>query len=759
MSDPTAPARQSVRRWWRRAAVAALPPALLATTILNASSPKFFHASTQNEFVKGDLDGLAIDTRGQLTIGAGSQLVYETAAPFLWSMQPGTEGVVFVGTGNEGKVFRVDPNGQGSVFFDAAELEAHALAPAPDGALYVGTSPDGKVYKVDRRGSSSVFFDPGEKYIWALASDARGQLYVATGNKGKIYKVAPDGNGALFYTAPVTNVTALAIERSGALLVGTESPGRVLRVDAQGKGFLLLDTPFEEVRSLRLDDKGAVYVAAVSGRTSTSAPPRGDDRPGPAPAPESSSPTPVVSVSTEITAVAVVDTGSTGTSGTAREDRRTPKGAIYRIASDGLWDKLWESRDDSPFDVLADAQGRLIIGTGNRGKLYRLEGQPLQPTLIATAGGLQVTALYRDTRGAIYYATANPGKIYRLSTDRAARGTYTSESRDAGMVSSWGSISWRGTTPAGSNIEISTRSGNSETPNDTWSDWSAPYTSPEGSPITSPKARYLQWRAVLSGSTTPVLTSVSAAYLQRNLRPEVQSITVHPPGIVFQKPYSAGDPDLAGFDNQTTPERKLTNAAMTSAGGGSPALGRRTYQKGLQTLVWRATDENDDELSYDILYRRQGETTWKTLKKDITEAILVWDTTTVPNGSYIVRIVASDGPSNAADSALVGEMDSVAFDIDNTPPAISPPSVQFANGKTTVAFDATDDQSPILRVECSLDGVQWRAAFPVDGIADSRREHYQLTFDGDLGPRGLSIRVTDAMNNVATAQVDAPRRR
>ena len=119
---------------------------------------------------------------------------------------------------------------------------------------------------------------------------------------------------------------------------------------------------------------------------------------------------------------------------------------------------------------------------------------------------------------------------------------------------------------------------------------------------------------------TPILTSVTAAYLQRNLRPEVQAITVHPPGIVFQKPFSTGDPELAGFENQTTPERKLTNAAMSAQTGSSPSLGRRTYQKGLQTLVWRADDENDDELSYEVRYRREGETTWKVLRDDVSES-------------------------------------------------------------------------------------------------------------------------------------------
>src|SRR5258706_7110093 len=104
-------------------------------------------------------------------------------------------------------------------------------------------------------------------------------------------------------------------------------------------------------------------------------------------------------------------------------------------------------------------------------------------------------------------------------------------------------------------------------PDDTWPPGSAASVNGLGSAITSPKARYLQWRAVLTGTGNgPVLTSVTAAYLQRNLRPQVRTITVHPPGIVFQKPFTTGDPELAGFHHQSTPEPKLAAAASQQAG-------------------------------------------------------------------------------------------------------------------------------------------------------------------------------------------------
>src|SRR6187200_2671310 len=213
MADRLLPASRYLRGKRKRSSgvLAAALVAVLAATP-QASSPKFFQVATESDFLKGDLDGLSIDTRGQLSIGAANELVYETAAPFLWAMTPGSDGSLFIGTGNEGKVFRIDGDGKGSVFFDSVELEAHALASAPDGGLYVGTSPDGKIYKVDRRGAATTFFEPGEKYVWALASDGRGQLYAATGDKGAVYRIAPDGKGAKFYQAQSTNVTSLALD-------------------------------------------------------------------------------------------------------------------------------------------------------------------------------------------------------------------------------------------------------------------------------------------------------------------------------------------------------------------------------------------------------------------------------------------------------------------------------------------------------------------------------------------------------------------
>ncbi len=731
-------------------AVLAAVLVLLTGAIARAALPTFWQVSTEAEFLRGEVENLAIDAYGRLTLGPTATPVYESTAPFLWTVITAPDGSLYAGSGNEGQVYRIDPAGRGSVFFDAEELEVHALAAAPDGGVYVATSPEGRIYKVDGTGKGAVFFDPADRYIWSLVVDPAGNVFAATGDKGVIYKITPDGKGVPFYATKATHAMSLAFDREGRLLAGTESPGRVFRIDAAGKPFVLLDSSYNEIRTLRVDPAGNIYVAAVSGRPAAAG--------ATPPAPE---PTPTVtltpSVSSDFSVVAVVD--SSGTSAQASQPAPAPRGpatgAVFRIAADGAWDLVWESREDMPYDIAFEPGGTLLIATGNKGKLFRLAGDPLQATLVARANAQQITTLLNDRAGQVLFTTSNPGKLLRLSATRAARGTYTSDVRDAQTVAAWGTIRWQASSPAGTGVEISSRSGNTRTPDETWSDWSAADAQSAGSPETSPRARYLQWRAVLTAGRTeaPLLTSVTAAYLPRNMRPRVTSITIHPPGTVFTRPFPT-DPEIAGFDGEV-PERRAAQQAQ-GGGGSSPSLGRRTYQKGLLTFIWRAEDDNRDELAFDISYRREGETTWKTLRRGLEDSILVWDTTSVPNGRYTVRVEATDTLSNSPATAQTGTTARTADQLDNAPPAITVTSVRREGARAIIAFEVRDEHSSVQKADYSLDGDRWLTIYPRDGIADSRVEQFELALEGESAARGVILRATDALNNVASTRGEAP---
>jgi hypothetical protein len=531
----------------------------------------------------------------------------------------------------------------------------------------------------------------------------------------------------------------------------------VFRVSPEGNGFLLLDSGLQEISSLRPGPAGSIYAAALTSRS--------DDRPSPpVVTPEPSRPAPVASVSTEITAMTVMEPTpvmTTAPGGATREaGRASGRGAVYRILPDGAWDQVWTSAEDTPYDVAVDDTGALLVATGGKGKVYRVSGEPAQTTLLARASAQQVTTIVADGARGVLMTTANPAKVFRLSSKPATTGSYESDVRDAESLATWGALSWRGATPEGTEVRLFTRSGNTQTPDETWSGWSTAYRNPDGEQIVSPKARYLQWKVEFVGSEgrSPVLTSVTAAYLQRNLRPEIASITIHPAGVVFQKPFSTGEAEIAGFD-AGLPDRRAANAPQSGSSG--PPLGRRGYQKGLQTFIWKGQDPNDDDLVYDVLYRREGETTWKPLKRNLDDPLFVWDTTSVPNGTYVIKIVASDAPANPPGSALVAERESGTFDIDNTPPTISILGATRTNGRTSVKFTVRDLDSPVQRVEYSLDADRWRPIYPKDGIADAKVEEFELTLDTDTSDKAIILRAADAMNNVATGRaepVEAPRR-
>jgi hypothetical protein len=259
-------------------------------------------------------------------------------------------------------------------------------------------------------------------------------------------------------------------------------------------------------------------------------------------------------------------------------------------------------------------------------------------------------------------------------------------------------------------------------------------------------AVYLQWKAVLTGANgaSPVLTSVSAAYLPRNTRPIVDSVTVHPPGVVFQRPFPTGEPELAGIDG--TPDPRTAVPGMPSVG---QTLGRRTFQKSLQTFVWSARDTDGDRLQYALAYRREGDRTWTVLKDGLGDDVFTWDTTTVPDGTYVIKVTASDGTANAPALALQGERESQSFEIDNTSPSVTVTGGTGASANT-VRFTVQDSQTAIQKVEYASAGDRWRQAYPTDGLMDSREERFELVL-GAGAKLPIVVRAMDGLGNVATA--------
>ncbi|HKW01297.1 MAG TPA: two-component regulator propeller domain-containing protein [Vicinamibacterales bacterium] len=693
--------------------------ALAATSVVAASGPVFWTVAAPGELLKGTSNGVIVGLDGAITAGPQTTARLTTTPAQIWSLAAAADGTLWAGTGGDGRLIRLRPGQAEETVFTAEEKNIFAIATSGT-RVYFATGPEGKVYVIDGAGAPRVFFDPSEKYVWALAVDRAGRLWVGAGNPAIVYRVDPGGTSQVIYRPSAAHVVSLALDAQDRMLAGTESPGRLYRFEAGDRPFVVLDSGLAQLAGIAVSPGGVVYAAAIA---------KGDE--GSSSAGESVSvaivtaPPPTPGAST-----------STSSSGAGR------KSVVYRIDTAGTYETFWET-SDVVYDLAASGDNGVIVASGPEGRVYRID-RNRQVQLIGGVDAKQVTHLVGAARGGdmpVAMATANPGRVIALGTATQSPASYTSPVRDTKSVSLWGLIRWEG---AGG-VQLFTRSGNTETPDDSWSDWGGPYTRAGGEAIKSPAARFVQWRAVLTQGATPAprLTSVTVAYLPRNTRPAVSSVTTYPPGVVFQKPFSSEDGAIAGLDDATADARRPPG----DPGPNPPTPGRRMFQKGLQTIAWKADDSDSDHLTYSLQYRREGEATWHDLRTGLSDSIFVWDTTSVADGRYIVKVLASDSPSNAADRALVGERDSDPIEIDNTPPTIAT-EILRQGAAIRLGVHVRDARSAIQKVEYSIGGGPWQLIAPVDGLADSPDERYEISIANEADAARIMIRATDVLGNV-----------
>jgi hypothetical protein len=325
-------------------------------------------------------------------------------------------------------------------------------------------------------------------------------------------------------------------------------------------------------------------------------------------------------------------------------------------------------------------------------------------------------------------------------------------------VAAWGKIAWNMMNPAGGSVELSTRSGNTEKPDSSWSDWSAPYTS-AGQQVTSPKARYFQWRAAFKRGTNPstnaatdLLERVRVSYLQQNLRPQVVSINVLPSGLALQKTPALPSGSVS-FSSMGTDGAPL-NAPRERGKEKQPLPPRQIVQPGAQSFSWKATDDNDDTLEYSIFFRGEGEADWKLLEKKVTDVFYTLDSASLPDGVYTMKIVASDAPANPFGKFLIGEMVSKPFVISNGTPQLEVVNHKISGKKVEIHFRARVPTDRILSAEFSVDGGEWFLVFPTDGIADSPQEDFQMTtLDLAPGEHAIGLRAGDSTGSTGTTKL------
>ncbi|HEX4169064.1 MAG TPA: hypothetical protein VHZ55_26665 [Bryobacteraceae bacterium] len=713
-----------------------------------AVDTRVWEQSDQSDFAQGTRKGLSIRSDGHVSLAPQFKELDSTSVPYLWTLAADSKGTIYYAggapTGATAKIFALAKNSKPRVLAELTGLEVHVLAVDRQDRVYAAVLPDAKIYRIDAAGKPQVFFDPKCKYIWAMAFDREGNLFVATGDNGLIYKVTPDGKGSKFYDTQETHARSMIIDEAGNLIVGTEPGGLILRISPAGKGFILYQANKREVTAVA-EKNGTIYAAAIGGKANALA---AAGAPPVLPANQTTvapTGTPRPAVQPPAAAAAI---GSFHASISGGSD-------LYAIQKDGFAERIWDSATDLVYALAFDAAGKPILGTGNKGTIYRVESNHLF-TDVLTAPPTQVTSFLQGKDGAIYVTTGNVGNLYSLGPDFEKTGTLESNVLDAGDFSYWGKAHTASSLRGGS-IAFETRSGNVNNPQNSWSPWSKVVLSETGGAVESPPARFLQYRLTLNresgGGDSPDLSRVDIPFLSKNIAPQVEEVEVAP--FNYRQPPTSNSLEHSVSTSGSPLTLALPAVGQKRSGAGSLSLessGGATlqYSKGFVTLRWSAIDPNGDSLLFKVEIRAQNSTRWQLLKDKLQDRFFAFDSTMLPDGKYVARVTADDSPGNTPENTLNAHLESDPFTIDNTAPVISDMDVMKSGVNRTLKFKAVDALSWLDKAEYSIDGGDWVLIQPDNRVTDSQILNY--TVSAKEG-QALAVRVFDEDDNVVVKQM------
>jgi hypothetical protein len=682
-------------------AALALAGVVFAAAEARAVGTRTFELDSLEKLSGGDLAGVAVGSdgvvRAGLTLGSIG-LPPDTGNTATCAVTLG-DGSLLVGTGpaHGGKVIRI-AGGVATEFADTKESAVYALAVDRAGNVYAATTSP-HIYKL-AQGKAEVYATiPEIGSVLSLVVDRAGVLFAGTEDGGNVVRIEPGGKMSVYFRADDPFVISLAIADDGAVYAGTGGgKGLLYRITGPGRATVVHDFHGENVHGIAVASKGIVYAianeeqAASTSESSESSARRttnGRSAPGPASAPKS----------------------------------KPGKGSLWRFDAQGRPERMMHHDDFHYMSLALDDQSLPYVGTGAEGRVYTVDDAHTV-SLVADTDERQINALIVSGRSRFVIAS-DPAVVHPVMSIGGPDAIWTSKPLDAGLRARFGHLTWRST----GSTEVSTRSGETRTPDGTWSAWSAAI--PVGGATPSPAGRYVQIRARLKDATATI-ADVTVAFATENLRAVVTEIEAH---------------DRA-------------SAARETKEGIAPSGGAPPKHESVVHLAWKVDNPDSDELRYRVAFRREGQARWLDATRPeevLTKPELDWETAALPEGSYRVRVEASDEIANPPADVTHHVLESAPVLVDNTPPVFR--SITLAARR--LKAEVVDGVGPIARVEVAVDGrLDWRPLATVDGLYDTAAEAIDTDISPLLpptpGPHIVAVRAFDAAGNSVVRELETP---
>jgi hypothetical protein len=653
--------------------------ALLAGDVQAVGTRRFLMNSLSS-FEGGDLAGVAIASDGSVRAGLTLSNTPIEDASSAWAAVTLSDGSVLLGTGAGGRIYQVKA-GKVTIAAETGEMAVSSLAIGPDGDVIAGTFPAGKVFKLPKNGP----FDgkkltpwltlPGTEDVWSLASDPKSKnVYAATGPEGKLFRINAAGKAEVHFDSEETHLVSVAVASDGTVYAGSNGEALLYKIGGPGRAEVLYDFDVDDVKNIAFDSKGNVYVTAnqYSGGYRGLRPMGGG--------------------------------GYLGGGGGGR-------GILMRFDSAGASETMWDNSGSHFLSLTIDPNDVPFVGAGSDGKVYSVDNNHVQRLEVDTEER-QIAAM-SFVAGNQYIVSSDPVVFHTIKGRGGADSMWTSRVLDAALRAHYGKIDW----DADGTIEVMTRTGNTRTPDNSWSAWSSGLTKP--GKIASPPARYLQIRVRWAKDPQAVLHEVKVSFVTDNVRALITNVN-------------------AGSRSDDT------------GGSSIPRSGDAPSSQGTRVNVsWDIDNPDQDTLRYRLYYKRAGDQEWLAIlepNEELTSSSYSWETAGLPEGRYFIKVDATDELSNPPDKVTSHTNTSRAVVVDNTPPAIS--NLSLSGNK--LAGTATDEVGPIARLEFSLVGKKtWYPLFPKDNVFDDATETFEVDVSQlvPAGPHMVVVRAYDEAGN------------
>lgn len=657
------------------------------------------------EFASGETKNLSMSSKGQMRLDSEFKKIASEDAESLalWSSAIDGKGAVYFGTGTGAAIYRLKDEKLERVPLDekyTTDLIVTCMAADAQDNIYAALLPSGRIVKITPDGKVSEYAMLPEMYIWDICIDPRGAMYVGTGPAGRLYRITEDGKKTeKIYDSDEDHIFSLALGDDGALYFGTSQGAVLFSISPEELGkekprpSVVRDFPGTDIRDIYARE-GEIFVVVNNAANAESYDYLGEMPGGEEPAME-------------------------------YPTRGYTAGTVFRIDKNGDLSALINS--SNLISCIRGAGDNIFIATIGENRVYRYD---MKEDEIFSFQIDEPQALTLETFNGHLAAigASGPGVVYRVGDRPAEEGMYTSRVYDAGNSSEWGTIKCR----ASGKLAIQTRTGQTEKPDSTWSEWSQAEVA-DAVQVKSPKGRFIQFRIVW-GDRQAVLEEISLSYVAGNMRPVITVITV-----------GAAE----GGNNYLDMESEMPRMPATLPRG--TVLGGQNLQ-----VTWEANDPNGDPLEFNVSYKENSEKRWKLLNQSgpIRANSLTTQPGLFPSGKYRIKVVASDRPGNPDGNVLEQERISDEFVIDNTAPTVTGLKAATVRNMTRISGLATEETTRVARVEYALDGAEWKAGSTADRIFDDKKEELAVMLENlEPGEHTIVVRVCDENGNIGAAHL------